>query len=69
MVADLLRGFVREAWVTQLDWATLEKVNHSFISDDLREREDDVIWRVRWADEWIYKPNPFRDRQFLVPFT
>jgi len=54
MVADLLRGFVHEAWVNQLDWATLKKVNHSFISDDLREREDDVIWRVRWANEWIY---------------
>ena len=54
MVADLLRGFVHEAWVNQLDWTTLEKVNQSFISDDLREREDDVIWRVRLANEWIY---------------
>ena len=54
MVVDLLRGFVHEAWVDHLDWTTLEKVNQSFISDDLREREDDVIWRVRWADEWIY---------------
>ncbi len=54
MVADLLRGFVHEAWVNQLDWTTLEKVNQSFISDDLREREDDVIWRVRLANDWIY---------------
>jgi predicted transposase/invertase (TIGR01784 family) len=54
MVADLLRGFVHEAWVEHLDWTTLEKVNQSFISDDLREREDDVIWRVRLANEWVY---------------
>ena len=54
MVADLLKGFVREPWVAGLDWATLENVNRSFVSDDLRGREDDVIWRVRWHDEWLY---------------
>lgn len=47
MVADLLRGFVKEDWVAALDFSTLEKVNGSYISDDLREREDDIIWRVR----------------------
>ena len=54
MVADLLHGFVREPWVEQLDFATLEQVNRSFVSDDLRAREDDVIWRVRWGPEWLY---------------
>lgn len=43
MVADLLRGFVREAWVQQLDFSTLERIDGSYISDDLRERHDDVI--------------------------
>jgi len=28
-VANLLRGFVREAWVAELDFFTLEKLNHS----------------------------------------
>lgn len=46
-VRDLLRGFVHEDWVSQLDWSTLEKVNGSDVSDDLREREDDVVWRIR----------------------
>ncbi|MBP1151276.1 Rpn family recombination-promoting nuclease/putative transposase [Methylocaldum sp. RMAD-M] len=54
MVADLLRGFVREDWVQQLDFDSLEKVNGSYVADDLREREDDVIWRVRWGREWLY---------------
>jgi len=54
LVADLLRGFVHEDWVEQLDFATLEKVNRSFVSEDLRGREDDVIWRVRWGPEWLY---------------
>ena len=24
------------------------------MSDDLRAREDDVIWRVRWGQDWLY---------------
>ncbi len=47
MVEQLLRGFVRESWVEELDYSTLEKVSGSYVSDDLREREDDVVWWVR----------------------
>jgi len=54
LVRDLLSGFVQEAWIDDLDLSTLEKTNSSYVSDDLREREDDTIWRVRCRDEWIY---------------
>ena len=54
MVVDLLKGFVRQPWVAQCDFATLEKVSGSYVSDDLRDREDDLIWRVRWGDDWLY---------------
>jgi len=54
MVEDLLKGFVHEEWVGQLDFTTLEKVSGSYVSDDLREREDDIIWRVRWGRDWLY---------------
>ncbi|MBF0188284.1 MAG: Rpn family recombination-promoting nuclease/putative transposase [Magnetococcales bacterium] len=54
MVRDLLQGFVEEAWVEQLDFSSLEKVSGSYITDDLRDREDDVIWRVWWGEEWLY---------------
>ncbi|MDO9106432.1 MAG: Rpn family recombination-promoting nuclease/putative transposase, partial [Methylovulum sp.] len=54
MMVDLLKGFVNEAWVDQCDFTSLEKVSGSYVSDDLRDREDDLIWRVRWGDEWIY---------------
>jgi len=40
MVQELFQTFVRESWVAQLDFSTLEKVNGSFVSDDLRDRED-----------------------------
>lgn len=54
MVKDLLTGFVKEAWVAQLDFSTLEKVSGSYVTDELRNREDDIIWRVRWGDDWLY---------------
>ena len=54
MVEDLLHGFVHEAWVRDLDWTTLERVSDSYISDDLRSRRDDLVWRVRWGPDWLY---------------
>ena len=54
MVADLLTGFVAEDWVKELDFTTLEKQSGSYVSDDLRPRADDVVWRVRWRDRWLY---------------
>lgn len=54
LVRDLLQGFVLEDWVQDLDLDTLERVNGSYISDDLRERENDIIWRVRLGNSWVY---------------
>ncbi|MBF0303721.1 MAG: Rpn family recombination-promoting nuclease/putative transposase, partial [Desulfamplus sp.] len=38
LVKDLLTGFVKEDWVKEMDFSTLESVETSFITDDLRER-------------------------------
>jgi predicted transposase/invertase (TIGR01784 family) len=55
MVADLIRGFVHEDWVRDLDFATLERVEGSFVTPRLQRRESDVVWRVRWGgDRWLY---------------
>ncbi|ESQ15819.1 MAG: hypothetical protein N838_28330 [Thiohalocapsa sp. PB-PSB1] len=54
MVRDLLLGFVDEPWVADLDLDTLEQVSGSYVSDDLCDREDDIIWRVRFSDRWLY---------------
>lgn len=56
-VEELLRGFLRQDWVRRLDFSTLERVGNSFISDDLRERHSDVIWRLRFRsgeESWFY---------------
>ena len=54
LVADLLTGFVNEPWVEELDLASLERVSGHYVSDDLRAREDDLVWRVRWGEGWCY---------------
>jgi putative YhgA-like transposase len=54
-VEDLIRGFVHEEWVAGLDFSSLEKVPFRFVADDLRSRESDVVWRIRWGgDRWLY---------------
>ncbi|KJR41890.1 transposase [Candidatus Magnetoovum chiemensis] len=54
LVKDLLTGFVKEDWVKEMDFTTLESVETSFITDDLRERHDDKIWRLKFRDKWLY---------------
>jgi len=54
MVRDLLLGFVRETWVKELDFSTLEKMSGSYVTDDIRDRHDDIIWRVKWGKQWVY---------------
>ena len=54
MVRDLLIGFVDEPWVAQLRFETLQRVSASYVSDDLRDREGDIVWRVRFRERWLY---------------
>lgn len=54
LVRDLILGFIPDEWLHGLDYATLEKVPGSYVSDDLRHRADDVVWRVRVGGEWVY---------------
>lgn len=79
MVEDLLRGFVHEDWLPGLDFTTLERVSGSFITEGLKARQNDLIWRARWSDEgdggWFYlylllefqsTPDPFMAVRLLV---
>lgn len=53
-VEELIRGFLRPEWAEGLDLSTLERIGNDFISDDLRERKSDAIWRMRRKGEWLY---------------
>ena len=54
MVADLLKDFIEDDWVEGLRFETLERCPGSYVSDDLRHRHDDIVWRLQWGDNWCY---------------
>jgi predicted transposase/invertase (TIGR01784 family) len=51
MVADLLRDFIHEDWVREIDLKTLEQVPGNYVTPDLSSRESDIVWRVRWGQD------------------
>ncbi len=54
MVRDLLEGFVGGEWLRAVDFSTLERVSDAYVTDDLRARADDIIWRVRCGERYVY---------------
>ncbi|MBF0099252.1 MAG: Rpn family recombination-promoting nuclease/putative transposase [Magnetococcales bacterium] len=46
MMADLVRQFVNEPWVGDLDFTHMEPVKTKFHVPGLPKRESDVIWRI-----------------------
>jgi len=54
MVRDLLIGFVPEPWVQTLDFSTLERVNASYVSEKGDARHEDMVWKVRFENHWLY---------------
>jgi len=54
LVRDLIFGFIPDEWLHSLDYSTLEKVPGHYVSEDFRQREDDIVWRVKVGDDWVY---------------
>jgi predicted transposase/invertase (TIGR01784 family) len=54
MVESLIRDFVPEEWVRELDFSTLERQNGSYVADDLRQRHADIIWRIKYGGSYFY---------------
>ena len=54
VVRDLILGFVPDKWLHGLDYPTLERVSGSYVTDDLRDRADDIVWRAKVEGEWVY---------------
>ena len=54
MVRDLLRGYVPQEWVESADFASLRRVNASYVSETLRRRDDDMVWKIRLGEQWLY---------------
>ncbi|HZV65527.1 MAG TPA: Rpn family recombination-promoting nuclease/putative transposase, partial [Telluria sp.] len=54
LVRDLLAGFTSFACFRNLDALAFERVNASYVSERDSQRHDDMVWRVRLDDEWLY---------------
>jgi hypothetical protein len=61
--------------VAEVDFATLTPVKGSYVSEGLRQRHDDVVWKVRLREQWLYvyvviefqsEPDPFMALRLLV---
>ena len=53
VVEDLIRGFVHEDWVQDLDFSTLEEVPGGYVAPNLSIRESDSVWKLRWKDDRV----------------
>ncbi len=59
---QLMESFVDQPWVRQLDFDRAEKIDKSFIDEEYRERESDLIYRIPfdklraspWGKEAVY---------------
>lgn len=54
MIRDLIKGFFNQKWTKDLDFTTLSRYNSNFVSEKLRKREADIIWKIKWKDQNIY---------------
>lgn len=54
LVRDLLSGFTSFTCFQQLDVRAFERVNASYVSERNGQRHDDMVWRVRLNEEWLY---------------
>ncbi len=53
-VRRLLEGFVDEAFVDDLDFETLQRVDGEFIDEEFTRRESDIVWRVLFRGRPVY---------------
>ena len=54
LVRDLLAGFTPFNCFHDVDVRAFERVNASYVSERNSQRHDDMVWRVRLDDEWLY---------------
>jgi predicted transposase YdaD len=65
LIESLVREFVPEPWVDDLDFSTLERVNASYVSHRLKRSEGDMVWKLRRRDGapvYIYLLVEFQSR-------
>ncbi|GAB6286882.1 MAG: hypothetical protein STSR0009_30850 [Methanoregula sp.] len=50
MMEDLIFEYLDPELVEVCDISSLKRCNGSYVTDDFREREDNLIWKLKWGD-------------------
>ncbi|WP_397475871.1 Rpn family recombination-promoting nuclease/putative transposase [Pusillimonas sp.] len=50
VVRALFQGIVDAPWLDLFDWSSLQALPTDYISDELRQRQGDIVWRLRRLD-------------------
>lgn len=76
MVAELLRGFVTEPWIANLDLDNLDRMNAKSFPDGAHRRDGDMIWKIPLRSggdaylllllEFQSRPDPWMALRMLV---
>ncbi len=48
---ELLRSFVRQGWVNEIDESNIVRVDKSFILQDFRDKEADLVYWIKMNDK------------------
>nr|WP_248287286.1 Rpn family recombination-promoting nuclease/putative transposase [Massilia antarctica] len=54
LVRELVTDFTSFTLLNDVALSAFERVNPAYVSDHLSARQDDIVWRVRLGDEFLY---------------
>jgi len=54
IIEELLVHLVKQSWVDDLDFSTLERVERTYVTKNIQERASDIIWKVKYKETDIY---------------
>ncbi len=54
LVRQLITDYTSFTWLDGISESAFERVNPAYVSDQLTEREDDIVWRVKLGEQWLY---------------
>ena len=54
MVEHLLRAYLPDDLLAAADFSELDELSTEYVSDELRKRHGDTVWRLRFGGHWVY---------------
>ncbi|MBO4119908.1 Rpn family recombination-promoting nuclease/putative transposase [Cupriavidus gilardii] len=68
LVRELITAFIEDDWLRSLDFESLEKIPTQYVGDNLRQRANDVVWRVRADGDRVHLYMPIEFQSTVDPY-